>query len=327
LKICIFGADEIGGFVGAKLAEAGAEVSMVARGPHLSEMKNNGLTLLEEGLNPRRIKIKVAQDPSELGAQDFVFVTLKAHSVPYVAESMAPLFREDTTIVSGVNGVPWWYFYKVGGEFEGTRLSSVDPDNKQWNFFGPERVLGCVVYPAAEVTEPGVIRHIEGDKFSLGEPSGEKSQRALQFSEALRSAGLKAPVRKKIRDEIWVKLWGNLSFNPISALTHATLDILCEDRDTRQVLRAMMLEAKAIGEKLGVNFPIDVEQRINGGAAVGSHKTSMLQDLELARPLEIDAILGSVQELGQITKTTTPTIDTVLAIIKLRARTAGLYPG
>ena len=188
-------------------------------------------------------------------------------------------------------------------------------------------MLGCVVYPAAEVTEPGVIRHIEGDKFSLGEPSGENSQRALQFSEALRSAGLKAPVRKKIRDEIWVKLWGNLSFNPISALTHATLDILCEDRDTRQVLRAMMLEAKAIGEKLGVNFPIDVEQRINGGAAVGSHKTSMLQDLELARPLEIDAILGSVQELGQITKTTTPTIDTVLAIIKLRARTAGLYPG
>ena len=327
MKICIFGAGAIGGFVGAKLAEAGAEVSMVARGPHLSEMKNNGLTLLEEGLNPRRIKIKVAQYPSELGAQDFVFVTLKAHSVPYVAESMAPLFREDTTIVSGVNGVPWWYFYKVGGEFEGTRLSSVDPDNKQWNFFGPERVLGCVVYPAAEVTEPGVIRHIEGDKFSLGEPSGEKSQRALQFSEALRSAGLKAPVRKKIRDEIWVKLWGNLSFNPISALTHATLDILCEDRDTRQVLRAMMLEAKAIGEKLGVNFPIDVEQRINGGAAVGSHKTSMLQDLELARPLEIDAILGSVQELGQITKTTTPTIDTVLAIIKLRARTAGLYPG
>ena len=327
MKICIFGAGAIGGFVGAKLAEAGAEVSMVARGPHLSEMKRNGLTLLEEGLNPRTIKIKVAQDPSELGAQDFVFVTLKAHSVPSVAESMAPLFRDDTTIVSGVNGVPWWYFYKVGGEFEGTRLSSVDPGNKQWKFFGPERVLGCVVYPAAEVTGPGVIRHIEGDKFSLGEPSGEKSQRALQFSEALRSAGLKAPVRKKIRDEIWVKLWGNLSFNPISALTHATLDILCEDRDTRQVLRAMMLEAKAIGEKLGVNFPIDVEQRINGGAAVGSHKTSMLQDLELARPLEIDAILGSVQELGQITKTTTPTIDTVLAIIKLRARTAGLYPG
>ena len=327
MKICIFGAGAIGGFVGAKLAEVGAEVSMVARGPHLSEMKRNGLTLLEEGLDSRRIKIKVAQDPSELGTQDFVFVTLKAHSVPSVAESMAPLFREDTTIVSGVNGVPWWYFYQVGGEFEGTRLSSVDPDNKQWNFFGPERVLGCVVYPAAEVTEPGVIRHIEGDKFSLGEPSGEKSQRALQFSEALRSAGLKAPVRKKIRDEIWVKLWGNLSFNPISALTHATLDILCEDRDTRQVLRAMMLEAKAIGEKLGVNFPIDVEQRINGGAAVGSHKTSMLQDLELARPLEIDAILGSVQELGQITKTPTPTIDTILALIKLRARTAGLYPG
>ena len=245
--------------------------------------------------------------------------------MPSVAESMAPLLREDTTVVSGVNGIPWWYFHKVGGEFEGTRLSSVDPDNKQWNFFGPDRMLGCVVYPAAEVTEPGVIKHIEGNKFSLGEPDGEKSQRALLFSEALRSAGLKAPVRKKLRDEIWVKLWGNLSFNPISALTHATLDVLCEDRETRQVLRTMMLEAKEIGEKLGVNFPIDVEKRIDGGAAVGPHKTSMLQDLELSRPLEIDAILGSVQELGQITKTQTPIIDTILAVIKLRAKTAGLY--
>ena len=325
MKICIFGAGAIGGFVGAKLAASGAEVSMVARGAHLSEMKKNGLTLLEDGLDPKKIRVKVAQDPSELGAQDYVFVTLKAHSVPSVAESMIPLFHDDTTIVSGVNGIPWWYFHKVGGEFEGTRLSSVDPDNKQWDLFGPNRVLGCVVYPAAEVIKPGVIRHIEGNKFSLGEPNGEKSQRSLLLSEALRSAGLKAPVRKKIRDEIWVKLWGNLSFNPISALTHTTLDVLCEDRDTRQVLRTMMLEAKEIGEKLGVNFPIDVEQRINGGAAVGSHKTSMLQDLELSRPLEIDAILGSVKELGQITKTSTPTIDTVLAIIKLKAKTAGLY--
>ena len=325
MKICIFGAGAIGGFVGAKLADAGAEVSMVARGAHLSEMKKNGLTLLEDGLDSKRITVRVAQDPSELGAQDYVFVTLKAHSVPSVAESMIPLFHDDTTIVSGVNGIPWWYFHKIGGEFEGTRVPSVDPDNKQWDLFGPNRVLGCVVYPAAEVIKPGVVRHIEGNKFSLGEPNGEKSRRSLLLSEALRSAGLKAPVRKKIRDEIWVKLWGNLSFNPISALTYATLDVLCEDRDTRKVLRTMMLEAKEIGEKLGVNFPIDVEQRIDGGAAVGAHKTSMLQDLELSRPLEIDAILGSVQELGQITKTHTPTIDTVLAIIKLRAKTAGLY--
>jgi len=325
LKICIFGAGAIGGFVGAKLAEVGAEVSVIARGAHLSAMQENGLTLLEDGLKPKTINIKASQNPLELGEQDYVFVTLKAHSVPSVAESMAPLFREDTTIVSGVNGIPWWYFHKVGGEFEGTRLSSVDPDNKQWDFFGPDRVLGCVVYPAAEVIQPGVIKHIEGNKFSLGEPNGEKSQRALLLSEALRSAGLKAPIRRKLRDEIWVKLWGNLSFNPISALTHATLDVLCQDKETRQVLRAMMIEAKEIGEKLGVNFPIDVEQRINGGAAVGSHKTSMLQDLELSRPLEIDAILGSIKELGQITKTPTPTIDTVLAIIKLRAKTAGLY--
>ena len=224
MKICIFGAGAIGGFVGAKLADAGAEVSMVARGAHLLEMQKNGLTLLEDGLDPKRIMVRVAKDPLELGAQDYVFVTLKAHSVPSVAESMSPLFHDDTTIVSGVNGIPWWYFHKVGGEFEGTRLSSVDPDNKQWDLFGPNRVLGCVVYPAAEVIKPGVIRHIEGNKFSLGEPNGEKSQRSLLLSEALRCAGLKAPVRKKIRDEIWVKLWGNLSFNPISALTHATLD-------------------------------------------------------------------------------------------------------
>ena len=197
MKICIFGAGAIGGFVGAKLADAGAEVSMVARGAHLSEMKKNGLTLIEDGSDPKRIRVKVAQDPSELGAQDYVFVTLTAHSVPSVAESMSPLFHDDTTIVSGVNGIPWWYFHKIGGDLEGTRLSSVDPDNKQWDVFGPDRVLGCVVYPAAEVIKPGVVRHIEGNKFSLGEPNGEKSQRSQLLSEALRSAGLKAPVRKK----------------------------------------------------------------------------------------------------------------------------------
>ena len=287
-------------------------------------MQENGLTLLEDGLKPKTINIKASQNPLELGEQDYVFVTLKAHLVPSVAESMAPLFREDTTIVSGVNGIPWWYFHKVGGEFEGTRLSSVDPDNKQWDFFGPDRVLGCVVYPAAEVIQPGVIKHIEGNKFSLGEPNGEKSQRALLLSEALRSAGLKAPIRRKLRDEIWVKLWGNLSFNPISALTHATLDVLCTDIGTREVARKMMLEAQSIAEKLGVKFPIDVERRIDGGAAVGAHRTSMLQDLDQGRPMEVDALVTSVQELGRITNTPTPVIDIVLSLIKLRAKSANL---
>jgi 2-dehydropantoate 2-reductase len=238
---------------------------------------------------------------------------------------MAPLIGPNTTIVSGVNGVPWWYFHKLEGAHEGTRLDSVDPGNVQWDGFGPDRVLGCVVYPAAEVIEPGVIKHIEGNRFSLGEPDGSKSKRAQALSKILTNAGLKAPVRPKLRDEIWVKLWGNLSFNPISALTHATLDVLCTDEGTRAVARNMMVEAQEIAERLGVKFPIDVDRRIAGGAAVGAHRTSMLQDLDQGRPMEIDALVASVQELGRVTGVPTPTIDTVLGLIRLRARTAGLY--
>lgn len=324
MKICIFGAGAIGGYLGAKLAEAGAEVSLVARGPHLAAIKKNGLSLIE-GDETKTFPVKAAEDPAELGIQDYVIVTLKAHSVPPVVGKMQPLIGPETTIVSGVNGVPWWYFHKNGGPLEGTRLETVDPGDAQWNGFGPDRVLGCVVYPAAEVTEPGVVKHIEGNRFSLGEPDGSKSERALALSKALGAAGLRAPVRPRLRDEIWVKLWGNLSFNPISALTHATLDVLCTDLGTREVARKMMLEAQQVAETLGVKFPIDVERRIDGGAAVGAHRTSMLQDLDAGRPMEIDALLGSVQELGGVTETPTPTIDTVLSLIKLRARVAGLY--
>jgi 2-dehydropantoate 2-reductase len=324
MKICIFGAGAIGGYMGAKLAEAGADVSLVARGPHLAAMQANGLTLIEES-GTKNLPVTVSDNPADLGPQDYVIVTLKAHSVPPVVDKMQPLIGKGTTIVSGVNGVPWWYFHKSGGDLEGTRLTSVDPGNAQWDGFGPDNVLGCVVYPAAEVIEPGVIKHIEGNRFSLGEPSGEKSERAMVLSKALSAAGLKAPVRPKIRDEIWVKLWGNLSFNPISALTHATLDVLCTEPGTRDVARNMMLEAQTIAEKLGVKFPIDVDRRIQGGADVGAHRTSMLQDLDANRPMEIDALVGSVQELGRVTQTPTPTIDTVLALVQLRAKTAGLY--
>jgi 2-dehydropantoate 2-reductase len=287
-------------------------------------MKANGLTLIEEG-ETKTFPVNASDDPAALGPQDYIIVTLKAHSVPPVVEKMQPLIGPETTIVSGVNGVPWWYFHKIGGPLEGTRLASVDPGDAQWNGFGPDRVLGCVVYPAAEVIEPGVVKHIEGNRFSLGEPDGSKSERATRLSQALAAAGLKAPVRPKLRDEIWVKLWGNLSFNPISALTHATLDVLCTDPGTREVARNMMLEAQEIAEKLGVKFPIDVDRRIEGGAAVGAHRTSMLQDLDAGRPMEIDALLGSVQELGRVTETATPTIDTVLALVQLRGRVAGLY--
>jgi len=324
MRICVFGAGAIGGYMGVKLAEAGADVSLVARGPHLAAMKSNGLRLIEE-TSETTVSPIASDDPEELGVQDYIIVTLKAHSVPGVVPKMVPLIGPNTTIVSGVNGVPWWYFHGVGGVLEGTRLASVDPGDAQWNGFGPDKVLGCVVYPAAEVVEPGVIKHIEGNRFSLGEPDGSKSDRAVALSKALMSAGLKAPVRPKLRDEIWVKLWGNLSFNPISALTHATLDVLCTDPGTREVARGMMVEAQEIAEKLGVKFPIDVERRIDGGAAVGAHRTSMWQDLDQGRPMEIDALVKSVQELGVLTKTATPTIDTVLALIQLRAKTAGLY--
>ena len=325
MKICVFGAGAIGGYMGVKLAQAGADVSLVARGPHLAAMKANGLKLIEEGGEETVVSVTASDNPADLGVQDYIIVTLKAHSVPPIVDKMQPLIGPNTTIVSGVNGVPWWYFHKIGGEHEGTRLESVDPGNAQWDGFGPDRVLGCVVYPAAEVIEPGVVKHIEGNRFSLGEPDGSKSERATALSQALSSAGLKAPVRPRLRDEIWVKLWGNLSFNPISALTHATLDVLCTDPGTRAVAKGMMLEAQEIAEALGVKFPIDVERRIDGGAAVGAHRTSMLQDLDQGRPMEIDALVGSVQELGRVVGVPTPTIDTVLALVQLRARTAGLY--
>lgn len=321
MRICIFGAGAIGGYLGAKLAQAGVDVGLVARGPHLEAIRRKGLTLIENGTTTEH-RVRASADARDFGPQDYVILTLKAHSVPAIVGDLAPLLEPATTVVSGVNGIPWWYFHKIGGPLEGTRLASVDPGDVQWNGIGPDRVLGCVVYPAAEVPEPGTVRHIEGNRFSLGEPNGSKSARAVALSAALTAAGLKAPVRPKLRDEIWVKLWGNLSFNPISALTHATLEILCTDPGTRAIARAMMVEAQVIAEKLGVSFPIDVDRRIDGGAAVGAHRTSMLQDLEAGRPMEIDALVGSVQELGRLTGSPTPTIDIILALIRQRAAVA-----
>ncbi|MCX7932110.1 MAG: 2-dehydropantoate 2-reductase [Rhodovarius sp.] len=324
MKICIFGAGAIGGFLAGRLARAGsAEVSLVARGPHLAAIRERGLTLREGGeeyvTHPR-----AAADASELGPQDYVVITLKAHAVPGVVPAVQPLLGPETAIVMAVNGVPWWYFYGLPGPWRDMRLSSIDPGDVQWQGWGPQRVIGCVVYPAAEVREPGVIEVIEGDRFTLGEPDGSRSERVVRLAEALIAAGLKAPIRPRIRDEIWVKLWGNLSFNPISALTHATLEQIVGDPGTRAVARAMMLEAQEIAEKLGVRFPITVDKRIEGAGAVGAHKTSMLQDLERGRPMEHEALVGAVAELGRITGTPTPIIDTVLALIRLRARTAGL---
>jgi len=234
--------------------------------------------------------------------------------------AMAPLIGPNTAVVMAVNGVPWWYFYGLDGPYRDMRVRSIDPDDVQWQVWGPERAIGCVVYPAAEVPEPGVIELLEGDRFTLGEPDGSRSERVTKLSECFIAAGLKAPVRPRIRDEIWVKLWGNLSFNPISALTLATLEDMVRDDGTRAVIRAMMLEAQAVAEKLGVKFPIGVDKRIEGGGAVGAHKTSMLQDLERGRPMEYEALVGAVAELGRIVELPTPIIDTVLALIRLRAK-------
>ena len=237
---------------------------------------------------------------------------------------MQSLLANDTSIVTAVNGIPYWYFYKHGGDLEGTVVETIDPGGRQWRGLRPERAIGCVVYPATEIVEPGVIQHVYGDKFPLGEPSGERTDRVEALSQAMAAAGLRAPVLENIRDEMWLKLWGNLCFNPISALTHATLDVITGDPGTRAVAKAMMLEGQAIAEKLGIKFRVDVERRINGAGAVGAHKTSMLQDLERGRPMEVDPLVTVVQELGRLTAIPTPTIDVVLALVRQRATVAGL---
>ncbi len=324
MKICIYGSGAIGGYLGVRLHQAGAEVSLVARGAHLAAMRENGVALIV-GEEKTVVHPRCTDNPAELGPQDYVIIGLKAHSVPGVVPNIQPLLGPETAVVTAVNGIPYWYFYGTGGAFDGRVLDSVDPGGAQWYGFGPQRAIGCVVYPATEVVAPGVIQHIYGDKFSLGEPDGSKSERVVALSRMMEAGGLRAPVLDRIRDEIWLKLWGNLCFNPISALTHATLDVICSDPETRAVAKAMMLEAKAIGDRLDVHFRVDVERRINGAGAVGAHKTSMLQDLERGRPMETDALLSVVQEMGRMVEVPTPTIDIVLALLRQRGEIAGLY--
>lgn len=325
MKLCVFGAGAIGGLMAAKLAAKGdVEVTVIARGPHLAAMQSKGLTLRSEGAETV-VPVRAVASAAEAGPQDYVVVTLKAHSLPGAAEQMQPLLGPETAIVSAVNGIPWWYFHKLAGPFEGRVVESVDPGGVVTKLLPPERAIGCIVYPAAEVPEPGVIEHTYGDRFTLGEPDGSRTPRIAALSEALIAAGFKAPVRPKIRDEMWVKLWGNMAFNPISALTTATLDVLIADDGQRGVARAMMLEGQAVAEKLGVRFAIDVDKRIAGGAEVGAHKTSMLQDLERGRPMEIDALLGVVVELAELVEVPVPTCRTVLALVRARGRAAGCY--
>jgi 2-dehydropantoate 2-reductase len=299
-------------------------VTLVARGPHLAAMQAKGLTLRGEG-EEFTVPVRAVGSAAEAGPQDYVVVTLKAHSLPGAAEQMQPLLGPETAIVSAVNGIPWWYFYRFPGPFADRIVQSVDPGGGVTRLLAPSRAIGCIVYPAAEVVEPGIIEHTYGDRFTLGEPSGERTPRVNALSEALIAAGFKAPVRPKIRDEIWVKLWGNLAFNPISSLTTQTLDKLIADEGTRGVARAMMVEAQLVAEKLGVRFGIDVDRRIAGGAEVGAHRTSMLQDLERGRPMEVDALLGVVVELAELVEVPVPTCRIVLALLRARGRAAGAY--
>ena len=324
MKVAIFGAGAIGGFLGVRLAQAGVDVTFVARGPHLAAMQADGVTLRSGGesvtVRPRCVASAV-----EAGVHDYVVVTLKAHGLAAAAPSIAAMMGQQSAVVTGVNGVPYWYFYGLDGPFRDRVVESVDPGGALWGVLPPSQAIGCVVYPAAEVVAPGVIEHLYGDRFTLGEPDGSRSPRVEAFSKALIGAGLKAPVRPRIRDELWVKLWGNLAFNPISALTGATLDRIVGDDGLRGLCRGMMLEAKAAAEALGVRFGIDVDKRIAGGAEGGVHKTSMLQDLERGRPMEIDALLGAVVELGGMVGVEMPLCAAVLALVRERGRVAGCY--
>jgi 2-dehydropantoate 2-reductase len=324
VKVAIFGAGAIGGFLGVRLARAGADVTFVARGPHLAAMQANGVTLRSDG-DSITVRPRCVGSAEEAGVHEYVVVTLKAHGLPAAAAVIAAMMGPDSALVTGINGIPYWYFYGLDSPYRDRVVENVDPGGRLWSVLPPSKAIGCVVYPAAEVVAPGVIEHSYGDRFTLGEPDGSRSARVEAFSRALIAAGLKAPVRPRIRDELWVKLWGNLAFNPVSALTGATLDRITGDDDLRVLCRGMMLEAQAVAEALGVRFGIDVDKRIAGAAEVGAHKTSMLQDLERGRPMEIDALLGAVAELGTVVGEAMPLCRSVLALVRERGRQAGCY--
>jgi 2-dehydropantoate 2-reductase len=322
MKIAIIGAGAIGGYVGVKLALAGEDVTFIVRGANLAAIRKNGMKLImQDGVEHVATNVKATSNYAEAGPQDIVILALKAHQVEAVADDLPKLFGPDTVVVTMQNGIPYWYFYKHAGEFEGRHVKSVDPTGMIGEKIPARRVIGCVVYPASELIAPGVVRHIEGDRFPVGELDGSVGHRVTKISECFSNAGFKAPVLENIRAEIWLKLWGNLTFNPISALSHSTLVDICQYPISRELAANMMREAQAVANKLGIEFRVPLEKRIAGAEKVGKHKTSMLQDVEAGRGPEIDALVGSVVELGRLTNTPTPHIDTVYALVKLLART------
>ena len=322
MKYTIVGAGAIGGYLGAKLALAGEDVTFIARNKNLATIRAQGFRLLlPDGSTQHTRSVRAVQDPAQAGPQDVVLLTTKAHQVRDLLPGLRALFGPETMVVTMINGLPWWYFQRLGGAFDGRTLASLDPDGALAAGIEVERLIGSIVYPAAELVEPGVVRVIEGNRFTLGELDGQRTPRIEALSQSMIAAGFKTPVSRDIRAEIWVKLWGNLSFNPISALTHATLEDICRFALSRELVERMMTEARAVGAKLGVTFKVSLEQRIAGAESVGAHKTSMLQDVEHGRALELQALVGSVVELARITDSPTPSIDAIYAVTSLLTKT------
>ena len=322
MKIGIVGAGAIGGLLAVRFSLFGQPVTVVDRGAHLAAIRKNGLKLVHaDGSEEVATNLRAVATCAEAGEQDVVFLAVKANQIAPLASQITSMFHRDTVVIPIQNGLPWWYFQKFSGPYADYRMRTADPDGAISAHIGPARIIGCVVYPAGEIVAPGVVKHVEGDRFPIGELDGAESERLKQISELMTNAGLKAPILTDIRSEIWLKLWGNLSFNPISALTHATLVDVCQDPTARELAGDMMREAQAIGEKLGVTFRVPLEKRIAGAEKVGKHKTSTLQDVEAGRAIEIDALIGSVKELGGLTGVATPHIDAVYALMILLAKT------
>ena len=322
MKICVVGAGSIGGYLAVQFAAAGQDVTVCARGPHLAAIRARGLELImEDGTRKTARNLRATDSIRDAGQHDLVILGVKAHQVEAIVDELPALFHDDTVLIPMQNGIPWWYFQRHGGEYEGQIVRTADPQGKIAATIDPARIVGCVVYPAASIAAPGVIRHIEGNRFPLGELDGAETPRVKALSDLFVSAGMKSPILTGIRNEIWLKLWGNLSFNPISALTHATLVDLCQFPLSRNLAETMMLEAQAVGHKLGVEFRVPLDKRIAGAEKVGKHKTSMLQDVEAGRDPEIDALVGSVIELAELTQTPVPQIRAVYALVKLLSHT------
>ena len=326
VNICVYGAGAIGGYIGCCLSNAGANVSLVARGPHKEAINKNGITLISNGKS-ENFNLKVTENSKDLDTQDYIILGVKAHAIQNIATSLKPLMNDKTVVLSAVNGLPWWYFYKAnsGTNLDNNHIETVDPKGLIWNTIDPKRALGCVVYPACEIASPGVIRHIEGNRISLGEPDGINSERLKILSSLMIAGGLKAPQKKHIRDEIWIKLWGNCSFNPISAITGASLDLIGNDPGSRRLVRELMQECQNVGEALGIKFRVSIEDRINGAASIVGHKPSTRQDIEMKRPLEIDPIMSAIIEIGIKLNIPTPMLKNINSILKLKAEYLNLY--